>query len=331
MFNIKPLLLLSLLCIPTVHYSQFTDVINSNRPGESMAAFSVGKTVIQAELGFYGLQEKHSILGYEVYGFGSDLQVRYGAFFEQMEFILDLQYQRENFYPDDLIPGHETHSGLKQTNIGVKYLIYDPMKNYQQKPNIYSWKANHKFNWRNFIPAVGVYAGVNVDMSGDVFKRPTYPDYDTKLSPRLMLLTQNQFGRFVVVTNIIGEKVGTGRESIDYVVTLTRGFNDRWSGLLEHQGFVSEFYADAIFRIGAAYLLAENIQVDASIGANIKDTPAILNGGIGLSWRFDDNYNEIMLRLPGEDKKDKKTKDEKKIEKAAKKRKDAVEEAPVQP
>lgn len=331
MFRIKTLSLLALLLIPTLHYSQFTDVINSNRPGESQAAFSVGKTVIQAELGFYGFQEEHSLLNYDVYGFGSDLQVRYGAFFEQLEFILDLRYQRENFYPNDVIPGHETHSALRQTNIGAKYLVYDPMKNYEQKPNLYSWKANHKFNWRNFIPAVGVYAGVNIDMSDDVFRRPGYPNYDTKLSPRLMLLTQNQFGRYVLVTNIIGEKVGTGRESIDYVITMTKGFSDRWSGLLEHQGFVSEFYADAIFRVGAAYLLAENIQVDASIGKNIKETPGILTAAVGLSWRFDANYNEIYLRLPGDEKKDKKTKEEKKKEKAAKKRKDAVESEPVQP
>ena len=31
--------------------AQYTDVINSNRPGESMSAFSVGKTVFQSEFG----------------------------------------------------------------------------------------------------------------------------------------------------------------------------------------------------------------------------------------------------------------------------------------
>ena len=30
-------------------FSQYTDVINSNRPGESMSAFSLGKTVFQTE------------------------------------------------------------------------------------------------------------------------------------------------------------------------------------------------------------------------------------------------------------------------------------------
>ena len=39
------------LIISTKPYAQYTDIINSNRPGKSMSAFSVGKTVIQAEPG----------------------------------------------------------------------------------------------------------------------------------------------------------------------------------------------------------------------------------------------------------------------------------------
>jgi hypothetical protein len=49
-------------------------------------------------------------------------------------------------------------SALKQTVLGAKYLIYDPFKN-QEQINIYSWKANHSFNWHQLIPAVSVFAG----------------------------------------------------------------------------------------------------------------------------------------------------------------------------
>ena len=66
------------------------------------------------------------------------------------------------------------------------------------------------------------------------------------------------------------------------------------------------------------------MQVDASIGKNIKDTPGLLNAGIGFSWRFADQYEEVKMAKPGtESKTDKKVK--KKSEKEAKKRKDAVE------
>jgi hypothetical protein len=48
-----------------------------------------------------------------------------------------------------------TKTALKQTVLGAKYLIYDPLKNQEQR-NIYSWKANHSFNWHQLIPAVSV-------------------------------------------------------------------------------------------------------------------------------------------------------------------------------
>jgi hypothetical protein len=79
---------------------------------------------------------------------------------------------------------------------------------------------------------------------------------------------------------------------------------------LENKGLKSDFYADGIFRGGAAFLMKENIQIDASIGTNYKNTPSLLFGGFGISWRFDANYNEVLLRIP-KDKKDKGKKDKK--------------------
>ena len=333
MFKIKSLLLVSLLLYSTAHFGQFTDVINSNRPGESMAAFSVGKTVFQAELGMYGFKEKHELLNYEASGFGSNLDFRYGAILEQLEFIVNLQYQYENFTAP-LVNGNQ--SGFKKTIIGAKFLVYDPIKKYIEKPNLYSWKANHKFSYRQFIPAVGVYAGLNINLSDNTFIRPQIPN-DPNISPKFMVLTQNQFGKFVLCTNIILDKFPSDKKSIDYVVTLTRGFNSRWSGFLENQGFKGDYYSDAIFRTGAAFLVKQNIQIDASIGVNYKDTPSVLAGGVGLSWRFDKNYSEVLYRIPkdkdkGKDKKKSKAdkKKDKKKEKD-KKRLDDIESTPLQP
>ncbi|SCY80722.1 transporter [Flavobacterium caeni] len=322
MSKIKPLLLL-LFCAPFAH-AQFTDVINSNRPGKSMGAFSVGRTVIQAELGFHTFREYHTISEYDVEGIGSDLQVRYGAFFEQLEFILDASYQNE-VYKSRTTFRSRRDAGLKTISLGAKFLLYDPLKNYEQKPNLYSWKANHKFSWRAFIPAVGVYGGINIDAAKGKFDRPYYPIVD-KWSPTLGLLTQNQFGRQVLCMNVMLDQLATQRESIDYVITLTHGFNMRWSGFIEHQGFVSEWYSDAIFRGGAAWLPIKNVQIDASIGANIKETPSLLVGGIGVSWRFDANYEDVYLRIPKEKgKESKEDKKKKKDKDKAKKRLDAIE------
>jgi len=77
MMNIKTFLSVGFLLISATQYAQYTDIINSNRPGKSMSAFSVGKTVIQAEVGLYGIREKHDLARYEANGFGTELDVRY--------------------------------------------------------------------------------------------------------------------------------------------------------------------------------------------------------------------------------------------------------------
>jgi hypothetical protein len=304
----------------TLASGQFTDVINSNRPGESMAAFSVGQTIIQAELGLDYVNETFNDLDYEANGFRGDLAVRYGAFFEQLELIAELQYQNDKYESPIL---NERRSGLRQTTFGAKYLFYDPDKNYVRKPNLYSWKANHRFQWRELIPAVGVYAGFNLQIGDNPYALPE----DEKFSPKLMVLTQNQFGKWVFVTNLIADKIATNPMTLGYIVTLTRGFSPRWSGFLENQGYKSDYYKDAIFRVGAAFLLWENIQIDASVGKNIKATPELLTAGIGVSWRFDDNYEDVYLRAPKDEKE--KDKDKEKKKKDKKKRKDGIETDPA--
>lgn len=316
MLKLKSILLtfFAITCVST--YAQFTDVINSNRPGESMSGFSVGKTVFQAEAGMYGILEDHNITNNETKGVGLELALRYGAFLEQLEFIGNFQYQGDR-YTTPL--GVENRNGLKRVTLGAKYLIYDPYKNYEEKVNIYSWKANHRFKWRQFIPALSVYAGANIKGS-DIYN---YPD-ESSISPKLMVITQNQFGKSVFVMNIIGDKLGTDYSSYALIATLTRGLSPKWSAFLEFQGYDGDYYSDAIGRGGAAYLIQENIQIDASISKNIKDTPSIFYGGVGISWRFDANYSDVLNRVPKKEEEKSKDKKKDKKEKENKKRLDEV-------
>ena len=83
MFKIKNVIATVLLLIPCVHYGQHTDQINSNRPGETMSAFAVGKSVIQIETGIYGIKQNHSLLKYDANGFGVDATLRWGLFMEK--------------------------------------------------------------------------------------------------------------------------------------------------------------------------------------------------------------------------------------------------------
>jgi hypothetical protein len=296
MSKIKILLIAAISMIPSIHYGQHTDQINSNRPGETMSAYAVGKSVIQIETGLYGIKQNHSLLNYDANGFGIDATLRWGLFMEKLELIADIQYQNEKY---TTLFNSSNRADFKQTVLGAKYLIYDPFKNYEKKVNIYSWKANRAFNWRQLIPAVSVFAGANFTMADNPYSFSP----ESSISPKIILITQNHLGdgKWVFVTNIIADYVTTDYPSYGYVLTLTRGFNDKWSGFVENQGFKSDFYSDAIVRGGAAYLLNKDMQIDASISTSLKDTPSALYGGIGFSWRYDANYQEVRINIDNKD------------------------------
>lgn len=301
-------------------FAQYTDDINSNRPGNSMSAFSVGKTVLQVESGLNYINENHSLLGYTAKGYSADLTTRYGFFREQLEAVLNFNYQND-CYNLDTLGIHRR--GLKTTTFGFKYLVYDPMKNYDKPANVYSWKANHKYDWHSLIPSIGVYAGFNINSNKELFAR-TSQTIGT-FGPKAMLITQNILPRScVLVTNVFMDQYKTSMQTLGYVVTFTKGFNDHWSGFIENRGLKNDYYSDGIFTGGAAYLLSNNIQIDASVSRNYKDTPKILYVGIGASWRFDGNYDEVLYRTPKkEDKKDKSKKSKDKGKSKSKKRKDS--------
>jgi hypothetical protein len=290
--------------IANLGFAQHTDIINSNRPGESQGAFAVGKTVLQVEAGFVGAMEDHKLLRYESIGGGMDLAVRYGAFKEQLEFIGSMQYFIDQY---DTPLGNYNRYGIRKMELGAKYLIYDPYKNFEEKKNIHSWAANQKFNWKKLIPAVSVYAGASFEFEPfNQFNEPT-------ISPKATLITQNQFGRAVLVTNFYVDKIGSDFMNYGYIVTGTYALNRYWSAFLENRGYIGDYYTDGIIRGGLAKLLNNNLQIDASISHNIKNTPKIAYASIGLSWRYDGNYQNIIFTRGTKIQKEKKPKKKKKF------------------
>ncbi len=284
-----------------INYAQFTDQINSNRPGKSAGAFSVGKNIYQVESGIYGIKDSHSLLNYDATGFGLDFTARAGLLKEQLEFTLDAQFQFDSY---SYLNTKSNRSGFKNTTFGAKYLFYDPFKKGEKKANIYSWKANHKFNWKHFIPALSGYVGVNYVMKND-YNLPN----ESVISPKIIIIAQNHFGtRWVLVTNIIADKITSETKNFGYIFTLTRGINEKWSAFFENRGIQGNYYSDGIFTIGATHLLKNNLQIDASISKNIKNTPSLLFGGVGVSWRFDKKHKDIKMENGKEVKEEKRKK-----------------------
>ena len=285
----KHILSFILSAIPFLAISQYTDVINSNRPGQSVSAYAIGKNVLQTEFGFSFDRQKHSLLSTESTFIGADVSLRYGLLLETLEINWEATFLNENRNFITL-GNNKKFSDFYINRIGLKYLVYDPFKNPEKnKPNLYSWRANHSFKLKDLIPAISVYAGTNLVLGNNRFYigEPT-------ISPRIMVATQNRLtARIVLITNIAYDRIGTDFPEMSYVISLSYGLkNPKWSIFIENQGIKSDRYRNFLVRSGAAYLFNKNFQIDTHFGVNFKNTPFkntpfSIFGMLGTSYRFD--------------------------------------------
>ncbi len=285
------ILLILLLNTPFIARSQYTEVINSNRPGVSVSAYAVGRNVVQAEFGGYYEQRDHSDLLTDSNIIGGELALRYGLLFESLEIIWEGSYQNQdiNYIALDF---NESRTGFADNRLGVKYLLFDPYKNPERnKPNLRSWRANNKFQWKNLIPAISIYGGANFVL-GD---NPFYPE-DPTISPRALLATQSQLTpKSVLILNFIYDRIGTDFPEMSYVISFSHAFrNPKWSAFIENQGIDSDRYSDILLRTGVSHLLNPNFQIDLSLGGNFKTSPSRYFAAFGLSYRLDFHQDQII-------------------------------------
>ncbi len=289
---IKSIILILLFFVTSLSFSQYTDVINSNRPGQTVSAYAVGKNVIQGEFGIAYDRQKHDILNTESTLMGLDVSLRYGLLFEQLEINWEASYTNNSTTFTNGIDAKVKGTDFSRNRLGLKYLVYDPFKNSEKnKPNLYSWRANHKFQWKNLLPAVSIYAGANFVLGDNPFFIG-----DPTISPRVMIATQSRLTpRMVLISNIAYDRIGSDFPEKSYIVSVSHALrNPKWSVFLENQGIQSDRYSDLIFRTGTAYLFNENFQVDFNIGTNTKNTPSRVFATVGASYRIDKHKDKII-------------------------------------
>jgi len=291
---------LLLLLLAEFSYGQYTEVINSRRPGFSGTPYSVGTKVYQVEAGlFYKntggylyydpiLEQTFSYSGSSV---GSDITFRTGQFFERLEFSLDMAIVSESRDYTRPIIESKSAFGFSKLTIGAKYLLYKP--EYADKSKeIRSWKARHSFDKKRLIPAVGVYAGLNTNLLTELHKNLE------GMSPRFGIYTQNDLSnRLIVILNLIADKVFTEELESTYIMTVTYTLHENWSIFAENQGFFRKNVPnDFQFGAGGAYLINSNMQADVSarmIFDERGDNTYLIGGG--LSWRLDKHKDKIII------------------------------------
>ena len=284
-------ILLVLLFVPCIAIGQYTDVINSNRPGRAVSAYSVGTGVVQAEVGILYEQQDDASLNSDSNIFGADFAIRYGVLFEQLEIIYEGSFINQNltFIETGL---EETRTDFSRNRAGIKYLVFDPFKDPEKnKPNLYSWRANNVFQWKNLIPAVSVYAGATFNLG----ENPFFVGAPT-VSPRVAIATQSRLTpRFVLISNVASDRIGTDFSQWSYAISLTHAFrNPKWSVFFENQGFLAGISDDMLLRTGVAHLFNENFQADFHLGSNFKNTPSRLFAVLGFSYRLDFHKDKLV-------------------------------------
>jgi hypothetical protein len=289
------LLLLFLVGFFQTSTAQYTELINSRRPGFSDSPFSVGTDVLQFEGGLFYENVKDQ--GNKVSSIGTELMVRYGKFFEKLEINLNVSFQYDNVNFKDPLMDDLTNFGLSQLTIGGKYLVYMPTYMDRSK-EIRSWKAKTKFDWKRLVPSVAIYAGANIPVTKN-FIRGNFPGYvNDTFSPRIAVYTQNNFtDQFVFLMNLIMDKIGSGTKENSYILTGTYTLNNKLSFFAEHQGIFKDkdIPNDFQFGAGAAYLFDKNKQVDLSIRAISDRDGSTFLVGAGFAWRFDKHNDKFKL------------------------------------
>jgi len=283
-------------------FAQYTDVINSKRPGFSDSPFSVGTKVYQVEGGLF-YKNLGNLLYWEIpetgdpiehkyssKSFGSDIILRTGQFFERLEFNLDMAFQnekREIYAPEEKT---ETGFGFSKLTFGTKYLVYKPEYTDKSK-EIHSWKARHSFDKRRLLPAVGVYAGLNTNLLSEMHKNPD------GISARFAIYTQNDLSnRWIVLMNFIMDNTFTDYSENSFIGTTTYALTEKWSVFGEGQLFFRKNTPnDVQFGAGGAYLINNNLQADLSFRMILDERGdnTYLMGG-GLSWRLDNHKDKII-------------------------------------
>lgn len=290
--------------------AQYTETINTNNPGRSQGAFAVGKGVAQIEGSLFYRAEEHNLQRYEREIIGGNFQIRYGAVTERLEFSMIGAYNSANQTDfNGAISSESSFANFSRYTLGAKYLIFDPLIFFgEKKVNLTSWKANNRLSWRDLIPAVSVYAGANLDFSEDNLLTP--PE-DAPISPRVELITQNNWGRWVFVTNIVADRLSTDFPSYELLLTMTHSINGQWAVFGEFQFIKSDFYSDDLGRGGVTYLVNKDWQIDSSVTLNFKDTPTVFQVNLGMSYRLDFHKDTPIKQTKNLDGAGKKSKNKK--------------------
>lgn len=315
------------LLVSQLSFSQYTDIINSNRPGISETAYAVGEDVIQFENGMAFDNLKNSNSDLKNNAFENQLTVRYGKLKESLEFIANIDFRSQAL----TAPGIDsTATGLRRVSIGGKYNFFTPNLGYEKevflsnedvfhhpnsnrpwhpnsrKKKIYtglakhSWKARNRFNMERLKPTLAGLFKLNIPVGAEKVSGAE------GFTMTAGVLAHNQLtGNWTVINNVIVDNIlaANNRMSILYVMSHTYSLERNISvfGDLIYENVDSNNFFK--FGTGAAYLFSKDLQFDASYRISLAKDIMGHNFMIGASYRIDNHKDKWIERQVKEEEK----------------------------
>lgn len=277
-------------------YAQYTDVINSNKPGFSESPYSVGTGVYQFESNLFFRNTSIEPTFSKPKSLGLDVLFRTSFFLEKLELNVQFSYQQDKVAFKNIFTSHYFTTGFSKMTIGAKYLVYQ--QEYEDKSKeIRSWRRRNAFDKKRLIPSVAVYLGMNTDFVNDIHQTGS-------ITPKVGVLLQNNLTRdFNVITNFYYDYIGSDFAEFSYIITATQNFSDQWSAFLETQTVFQEYQNNSNIGAGFAYLYNRDLQFNTSARMLFEGKAQGFYAGLGVSYRInkhtdaftelDDNGNKI--------------------------------------
>ena len=276
----KKIIFFFFTCCSYLLNAQYTNVINSNRPGFSESPYSVGTSIYQLETGFFYNTSKIVRTFTIPNSFGYNMVFRTSFFNEKLEFNTNFTLQSDKVAFKNVFTSSYNTTGISDFSFGGKYLVFQ--QEFEDKSKeIRSWKKRQAFDWKRAIPSVAVYLGINTNLVNDIYKLEG-------VTPKIGVLLQNNLSNDInIVSNFFIDNIGSNYTELSYIVTGTYAVNKDWSAFLEYQGTRNKYQVNNNFGTGVAYLFSRHFQVDASTRLNFNGKTTAFYTGIGFSFRLD--------------------------------------------
>lgn len=286
--KLKIFLFFFLLCFSSM-YSQYTEVINSNKPGFSESPYSVGTGVYQFESSIFFRNTSIKPTFSTPQSLGFDMLFRTSFFLEKLEINAQASYQRDKIAFKNIFTSHYYTTGLSKFTVGAKYLIFQ--QEYEDKSKeVRSWKKRNAFDKKRLIPSVAIYAGLNTNFVSEFYKTES-------VSPKIGILLQHNLStKFNVITNVFYDQIGTDFSELSYIITGTYNFSDQWSTFLENQTLFQKYQNNTNLGFGLAYLYSKDLQINSSVRLLSENNSNGIYAGFGVSYRINkhkDSYIEL--------------------------------------